>query len=558
MKHDVMKLLFGATGIILVAFFIMRAQEKIVTVQEPDFRAEVVQTQNVAMNAHFDISKKAAHVMAELKKAAAYFDKHTLVETCKALSHGNEFSGTDVYVFLLDMNGRFIAHEQPSLIWKDYYNVKDALGAPFVQEMIKRAKQGGGWVTYEWRGATKVSWVQLVTKGDVQYVMGAGYYPHAKEDTVVTLVKGAVAVVNKDLVEDRPMEQAFSTISYRLGRFVVGDLYLYAVRFDGLQVAHQNQELVGQNALGYKDANGLYVNKEIIAKLKNKEPGDGVWVEYTSQNAKKKAYAEKVVDTKGTEFFIACGYYPDSTRDAVVDLVRRGYQYLKSHGLTQAVKEFTNELNNAFTFGDLSLFVYSTDGIIAADQNRSIIGQPRIDAVDEDGVHYVKEMIKKARNGGGWVDFKFNKSFKSIYVELVTLGADTYIIGSGLYPVSKSDTMQLLAKSAVSYLQMNPLGKALEMFVNPQESFIRGDLYVFVFDTKGNCYAYGDKAWHIWQNLMKSADDKGKEYIRLMISATETGPATISYQKHGREVVVYAERIEKEGLTLIVGSQFYL
>ena len=116
------KLLLGATGLVLVAFFFLRAQEKMVTVQEPDFPTEVVQIQNAAQDVHFDISKKAAHVMAELKRAAAYFDKHTLVETCKVLSHGTEFSGTDVYVFLMDMNGRFIAHEQSQLIWKDYYN----------------------------------------------------------------------------------------------------------------------------------------------------------------------------------------------------------------------------------------------------------------------------------------------------------------------------------------------------------------------------------------------------------------------------------------------------
>lgn len=558
MKRYFLHWLCGATGILLMVFLYIRAQEQMVTTEEPDFPAEVVKVQNAAFGIEFDVSKKTKHVMDMLKKAAQYFEQHSLLDTCKAITHGTEFSGSDVYVFIMDLNGRFLAHEQPHLIWKDYYNYKDALGAPFAQEMIKRAKQGGGWVTYEWRGATKVSWVQLVTKGEVQYIIGAGYYPHAKENTVVTLVKGAVAVVNKDLVEDRPMEQAFSTISYRLGRFVIGDLYLYALRFDGLQVAHQNQELVGQNALEYKDANGLFVNKEIIQKLKQKEVGDGVWVDYQSNNAKKRAYAEKVVDKKGTEFFIACGYYPETNRDAVVDLVRRGFQYMKSHGKMQAVKEFSATGQNNFIFGDLSLFVFDSDGVVVADQNRTIIGQNHLDYTDEDGTHYVKEMIKKARDGGGWVDFKFNKSFKSIYVELLTLGADTYVIGSGLYPVSKSDTMELLAKSAISYLQMTPLGKALEMFVNPKESFIRGDLYVFVYDVNGNCYAYGDKSRLIWQNISKLKDDMGKQYISLIIAATEAGPAHLTYKKHGREVVVYAERITKEGLTLIVGSEFYM
>jgi len=558
MKRHFIYWICGATGMILVAFLLIRAQERMLTVQEPDFPSELIKTQNAVMGIEFDVAKKTDHVMDVLKKAAAYFEQHTLLETCKAVTHGTEFSGSDVYVFIMDLDGRFLAHEQPHLIWKDYFNYKDALGAPFAQEMIKRAKQGGGWVTYEWRGSTKVSWVQLVTKGEMQYIVGAGYYPHTKENTVVTLVKGAVAVVNKDLVEDRPMEQAFSTISYRLGRFVIGDLYLYALRFDGLQVAHQNQDLVGQNALEYQDANGLFVNKEIIAKLKNKEPGDGIWIDYQSSNAKKRAYAEKIADKKGTEYFIACGYYPDSTRDAVVDLVRRGYQYMKSHGKTQAVKEFGTSGQNNFIFGDLSLFVYDTDGVVIADTNKSIIGQTHINYTDEDGTLFVKEMIKKARDGGGWVDFKFNKSFKSIYVELLTLGADSYVIGSGLYPVSKSDTMQLLAKSAISYLQMNPLSKALERFVSPQDTFIRGDLYIYVFDVNGNCYAYGDKARLIWQNLLKTKDDRGKEYMRLIIAATETGPAHLTYRKHNRDVVVYAERIVKEGLTLIVGSEFYL
>ncbi len=559
MKQKTMKLVIGATGFVLVAFFFVRAQEKMVTVEEADFPTEVVATQEVAQGLQFNVAKKASHVMALIKKASAFFEGHTLVETCKAISHNKNFSEGDVYVFIMDMEGRFLAHgHQQQLTWQNYYNYKDALGAPFAQEMIQRAKQGGGWVTYEWQGATKISWVQIVKKGEVSYVMGAGYYPHDKKDTVVTMVKGAVAVVNKDLLEDRPVEQAFSTISYRLGRFVIGDLYLYAVRFDGLQVAHQNQELVGQNALDYKDSNGLFVNKEIIKKLKNQEAGDGVWVEYQSNNAKKMAYAEKVMDKKGQEYFIACGYYPESTRDQVIDLVRRGYQYLKSHGLTQAEREFTSDHANSFVFGDLSLFIYSADGVLVADQNQSIVGQVRIDQTDEDGHHYVKEMIKQAENGGGWVDFKLNKSFKSVYVELATLGVDKYIIGAGLYPVSKADTMQLLAKSAISYIQLNPLGQALEQFVNRSDSFTRGDLSVFVFDLKGNCYAYGDRAELIWQNLIKLTDGRGKEYIRLIIAATQSGPANISYYKHGREVVVYAERIEKDGLTLVVGSEFYL
>jgi signal transduction histidine kinase len=559
MKRILYIALMGATSLMLVAFLLIHAQNNVVIVEEPEFSSVVMQSQEDATNTHFDIKKKNEHVKAVVKKGVAYFNDHTLVDTCKAFSYGKDFKEGDVYLFILDMQGRFLAHgREQDLIWRDYYNYRDSLGAPFVQEIIQKASQGGSWITYEWRGSTKVTWAEAVQKGEDKYIVGAGYYPHAKEDTVVTLVKGAVAVVNKDLREDRPMEQAFSTISYRLGRFVVGDLYLYALRFDGLQVAHENQDLVGQYALDYKDSSGLFVNKEIIQKLNTKKVGEGIWIDYQSNNAQKRAYAEKIVDKNGTEYFIACGYYPDIKRENVIELVRRGYQYMKSHGLTQAVKEFTRDTNNSFSLGELSLFVYGVDGTLVADVNEALIGRNMINQADEDARLYIKEMIKKAENGGGWVDFKFNKSFKSIYVEKVQLGADFYVVGSGLYPVSKSDTMQLLVKSAISYVQTNPLGKAFEQFVDNTSSFMRGDLYISVFDTKGNCYAYGDQEDLVWVNMIKATDDNGKEYIRLLIAATEDGPARITYQKYNREVVAYAERVDKDGLTLIVSSHFYM
>ena len=46
-----------------------------------------------------------------------------------------------------------------------------------------------------------------------------------------------------------------------------------------------------------------------------------MWVEYVSKGAPKLAYGEKLVDEKGTNYFVACGYYPDSTPEKVKDLV---------------------------------------------------------------------------------------------------------------------------------------------------------------------------------------------------------------------------------------------
>ena len=62
--------------------------------------------------------------------------------------------------------------------------------------------------------------------------------------------------------------------------------------------------------------------------------------------------------------------------------------------------------------------------------------------------------------------------------------------------------MTLLAKSAVSYLEANTLEVAFAQFVDPKSRFIRGDLFVSVFDLAGNCYAYGADVEKIWDTLL--------------------------------------------------------
>ena len=101
-----------------------------------------------------------------------------------------------------------------------------------------------------------------------------------------------------------------------------GDLYLYALDFNGrIWAQGEDAELIGRNVLDRTDAKGKPINKEIITKLKQKEEGQGIWIEYSSKNALKYTYAEKVKDAKGNYYFIACGYYPEINRDKTVDLV---------------------------------------------------------------------------------------------------------------------------------------------------------------------------------------------------------------------------------------------
>jgi len=510
----------------------------------------------------FDPEAKRAQVEALVHKGVAYFGKHSADQAFHAFNNDKEFLKGDLYLFVFNSKGICLAHgDQDELIWKDLSAMKDSFGVPIVQAVLEKARQGGGWITFQWRNATSIAYIKEVKKDGETYVVGSGYYPHSKVDAVVNLVKGAVALFNEVIKQGRQKEEALGTFSYPMGRFIYGDLYLYALDFKGMQLAHgENPELIGTNAWMYKDAKGKLVNQEIIEKLKKVDFGTGIWIDYMSRNAPKRAYAEKVKDDKGNVYFIACGYYPDADRKHTEELVERGYRYMKGNGKSQAVAAFTDKANNEFRYGDLYLFVYTTKGVcVAHGGNPTLVGTNMLEAKDDDGMLYVKEMIKKAEDGGGWVNYKEKNAFRSAYVEKLNMGTEQYIIGSAIHPISKVETMLLLAKGAADYLRNHDIDDSCKEFVNTDGKFIRGDLSIFVCDAAGICFVNGDEYNLIWKNLMDAKDDTGKPYVKIMLNTVRKnhGPATITYQLHGATRAQYVEPVEKKGKLYLVGSGFY-
>ena len=263
---------------------------------------------------------------------------------------------------------------------------------------------------------------------------------------------------------------------------------------------------------------------------------------------------EKVVDKQGVEYFIACGYYPDANREKAVDLVHRGYQYLKSHGITQSVKELSNR-EGEYIYGDLMLFVYDLKGNVVAPESKQDVNMN--EQKDEVGKSIFPSLVEMGNRGGGWVDFKTNKSFQSVYVEKVDLGVHSYLIGTSLYPVSKKETMMLLVKSAANYLELHTLAETCDMCSQANGSFIRGDLAIFIFDLKGTCYVYGDLSDAIWKNLLSAVDDDKKEFVKLMVNTGRSGAGQMTYHKYKRPVIAHVEPVVKDGVTYIIGSQFF-
>lgn len=509
----------------------------------------------------FDNKIKGKAVVNLVEKGIDFLTKNSAVKAFQAFNSNKDFVLGELYIFVFDPQGVCLSHGQDNaLLWKNLYELKSVYGTPVIQQIINEGLNptNNGWTSYEWRGATKVSYVKKVVKGDKTYIIGSGYFPHSKQSSVENLVRSAVELFNTTIKNNKPKEDVFSAMGYPLGRFISGDLYLYALAFDGVHVAHGDiPGLIGTNGLNYRDANGKMVNQEIIQKLKSKASG-GIWVEYFSKNAPKKAYAERVIDEKGKEYFIACGFYPTADRRKVVDLVKRGYQYMKGNGKTQATKVFSQ--TNDFIFGDLYLTVYDLKGVcIANGRYPQMIGTNRWDVKDESGEFYIRQIIEKSNNGPSWTDYKSHNSFKATYTERIALGTDEYIITCGIYPLSKFEKMYLLARSGIDYLKNNTEEQAYSAFVDGESKFVRGDLFVFAVDSTGICFSYGpDERDLIWHNLMSMRDDTGKQFIKTLINHTTRGAGTITYTLRRMKHIVYAEPVQKNDKTIIVGSGYFL
>ena len=125
-------------------------------------------------------SQKQDEAKGLVKKAVAFVKKNG---NEKGLAEFNknpgQFAKGELYIFAFDAKGDTVAHGgNPKLIGKNMLGLKDSEGKFFVQEILKTAKQGGGWTEYKWTNPAskkielKVTYVEAV--GD--YTLGCGFY----------------------------------------------------------------------------------------------------------------------------------------------------------------------------------------------------------------------------------------------------------------------------------------------------------------------------------------------------------------------------------------------
>ncbi len=232
---------------------------------------------------------------------------------------------------------------------------------------------------------------------------------------------------------------------------------------------------------------------------------------------------------------------------------------MKTHGKANSVEAFSQRRSDDFRYGDLYIVVYDLKGRIVADGgNVDNIGRRMLDAKDEDGFEYVKNMLKRTTKQGIWINAKIKGSFQSTFAQKIDLGVGQYVITSNYYPVSKSETMILLVQSGASFLKANPRERAFEQFVKQGGKFRRGDLELVVVDTSGLCYAYGNDYDLIWRNIFDIKDERGKPFIKAFINESQHGSITIKTHMNQATKYNYVMSVEKDGKTYVISSGYYM
>jgi cytochrome c len=124
-----------------------------------------------------------------------------------------------------------------------------------------------------------------------------------KED-VTNLIEDGVK-----LCKEKGIDVCLSSFNDKKGDFVKGSLYIFAINYEGITLAHGgNPTIVGKNLYNIKSPDGTMIFQEFINIAKTK--GEG-WIDYkwsnpeTKQNADKSSFIKNI----GNNILIGSGFY---------------------------------------------------------------------------------------------------------------------------------------------------------------------------------------------------------------------------------------------------------
>ena len=369
----------------------------------------------------------------------------------------DRFLAKDAYIFVYDMDGTaLVLPAFPNLEGKNLRDQKDVEGKYPVRDLLKVAQAGGGWSDYLWPkpgesvSTRKSTYAARARLGDKWVMVACGVYlaeaptiapavPKLGADELVALVREAAQMLEKQ------GEQAFPELRRKGSKWLHDDLYFFVLASDGTRVVHAaDPALEGRNIRDAKDILGRPYGAMMLDA--GSRPGGEGWVHYMFPEpdrlfpAWKSTFVKQVTLPSGQSHIIGCGVYHMEMNEAFIeDLVKNAAALIEREG--RRAFDRLRDRKGPFVFMDTYVFVDALDGTELVNGGQpSLEGRNLLDLRDLEGKIVMRDEIDAAmKQGSAWLDVSWYKpgsntpAPKRTYVRKVQSGADTFIVGSGVY-----------------------------------------------------------------------------------------------------------------------------
>ncbi|MCB9062909.1 MAG: cache domain-containing protein [Halobacteriovoraceae bacterium] len=274
--------------------------------------------------------------------------------------------------------------------------------------------------------------------------------------------------------------------SLRSIRFNKGRGYYFMMNTEGVEILFADKpELEGKNLIKMKSTDGIFVVKEMLKIAKNN--GEGfINYEWSKPNETEKNFSKisYVKYFKELDLIIGTGEYLDDVESD-----------LKEEILSRLERTISKNLDY--------FWALRSDGTLLAHPFLTELkGRKILHLVDENGVNIIKEAINVAKNGGGFVRYKWNRPIKNNTSSKLTYVYPFkrwgWIIATGAY----LDDLEVWTQTRKDQLQARLIDQILITILVMGLSFVLSTIVFRRATSRIN------KGFKIFQNLFEHPDSK--------------------------------------------------
>jgi signal transduction histidine kinase len=346
-------------------------------------------------------------------------------------------------------------------------------------------------------------------------------------------------------------EAALAEFNAQSGRFVEGELYLFAYDLEGNTLALPFQpDLLGKNRWNTTDANDAPFIQEIIhtgqsgggfVRSLYLDPADNFTVtpkiSYVMMVDQDWVIGSGVYGTNEEDSLIRVGGDP-MVREDLKSFVQEAIAYAREQGRDAAITEF-NDRNGTFVRGNLYIYAFDYNGTtLALPFQPQLIGTDLSGLQDPFDVNYTRVEIYLAEQGGGIIFYHYPNPAHNMTLEpkmsYVAPVDETWWLGAGIYLMEVSqeitvDDLAALVQSASAYASRAGGHAALAEFQKKDGQFSQGNLYIYAYDYNCTLRAHPYETVLVGTNRRNWTDIRGLPVIQIGAYAASQGGGFISY-----------------------------